>query len=136
MGVKREKRVSTFQPQVMAGALLILATLACNTMLPLDPNERMLQGSWAQTRDQGEGHTSYLKWTFDHGRFEVDGYPPLHQTGRYRLMKSEGSTLVLQLYDQSGDWPVDEREIEIVLNSDGQSLTIDGEEPFQRTEAP
>jgi hypothetical protein len=51
-------------------------------------------------------------------------------------VKSEGSTLVLQLYDQAGDWPVDDREIEIVANSDGQSLTIDGEEPFQRADAP
>lgn len=101
---------------------------------PLDPNERFIQGGWNAAGDQGEGHSWYLEWTFSNGTFEVTGYPPLHQTGKYRLTASEGSALTLELYDQAGDWPADDRAITILVDQAGDALTIDGQGPFSRVE--
>lgn len=134
-GAKPRSRTA-WRRLLLAGLPVILALLACSTLLPLDPNEQALQGSWTQTMDQGDGHTSFLTWTFDHGRFEVQGYPPLYQTGHYEVVDRHANGLVLRLYDQSGDWPTAERQVTIVLAEDGQSLTMDGGEPFFRITPP
>ncbi|MBL8058679.1 MAG: hypothetical protein JNK29_18390, partial [Anaerolineales bacterium] len=59
-----------------------------------------------------------------------------YQTGHYEVVDRHANGLVLRLYDQSGDWPTAERQVTIVLAEDGQSLTMDGGEPFFRITPP
>jgi hypothetical protein len=113
--------------------LSLAASLGCSTLLMGEP-ERFVQGTWMHATDLGDGHASYLEVNFDTGRFTMDGYPPLHQTGRYRVASSAGDTLTLRLTGQSGDLPTDDRDMVLVLDPAADQLLIDGEGPFTRTE--
>lgn len=111
--------------------LLLAASLACSTLL-MGEQERFVQGTWTHAADLGDGHASYLEVTFAAGRFTMDGYPPLHQTGRYRVDSASGDTLTLHLTAQAGDLPTDDRDMVIVLDQAADQLLIDGEGPYSR----
>jgi hypothetical protein len=113
---------------------LILVVLFLAACIPLDPNDQTIQGSWQAAGDQGEGHSWYLKWTFKNGTFSVEGYPPLTQTGNYRVKSSIGSSLTLELTNQKGDWPTDDREIIILIDKTNNTLTIDNLGPFSKSD--
>jgi len=99
-----------------------------------DPNERYIQGKWTAAGDQGEGHSWYLEWTFDNGHFEMSGYPPIQQSGNYRITESQESTLTLTLINQQGDLATEDRTLTIVIDSTNTSLTIDNLGPFSKSE--
>jgi hypothetical protein len=113
--------------------LALLLTLFLTACGPTDPNEKFIQGTWMAAGDLGEGHSWYLEWTFENGKFSVEGYPPLTQTGDYKVTKSEGTTLTLELTNQEGDWPTDDTEIIVIIDPDNQTLTIDNQGPFTKT---
>ena len=112
--------------------MLLAASLACSTLL-MGENERFIQGTWTHSTDNGDGHGTYLELTFTPGRFKMEGYPPLTQTGRYRVTSSLGTALVLQLTDQAGDLPTGDREMVVVLDRAAGQLTIDGGGPYTRS---
>jgi len=112
-------------------AICSLLFVACG---PIDSNEKFIQGKWTAAGDLGEGHSWYLEWTFDNETFELVGYPPLSQSGKYHMVESKDSTLTLELTDQKGDLPTDDRTIVIVIDSTNNSLTIDNQGPFSRSE--
>ena len=114
-------------PLTYLGLGLLLWLAACS---PQDPNEKFIQGAWMTAGDIDEGHSWYLEWTFKSGKFEVTGYPPLHQSGSYRVTASEENKLSLELYDQQGDWPTEPRSLDIIINPTDKTLTIDGQGPF------
>jgi hypothetical protein len=116
----------------IAAISLLAATLACAT-LAMGENERFIQGTWTQGTDNGDGHGTYLELRFEAGRFTMQGYPPLEQSGRYRVTGSEGDLLTLELTDQSGDLPTDDREMLLVLDRANDSLMVDGGAPFTRS---
>jgi len=113
---------------------LLLPTLACSAVQPITPdtNAQFIQGQWSYSEDLGGGLASVLTWDFRAGHFTLEGYPPLFQEGDYRVMKSEGDTVILRLVNQSGDLPTDDREIEIILDRGAETLMIDGQGPFHR----
>jgi hypothetical protein len=113
-------------------AVLLAATLACSTLFMGD-NERFIQGTWTHGTDSGDGHGTYLELTFLPGGFKMQGYPPLEQTGAYRVLSSAGDTLTLRLTGQAGDLPTDDRDMVIVLDRAAHSLTIDGGGPYSRS---
>ena len=94
--------------------IIAVVVAACS---PTDPNEIFVQGKWTAAGDLGDGHSWYLEWTFDNGSFEMVGYPPIHQAGKYRLTASEGDTITLELYDQQGDLSTADRTIVVVIDS-------------------
>ena len=96
-------------------------------------NEDFIQGMWRLTGEQG-GHGWYLEWTFDHGRFDLKGYPPLAQEGKYRIIKADGDKLTLELYDQKGNFGTENSRIEIVLDKKKDTLMIKDQGPFKRTQ--
>lgn len=113
-------------------ALIVLSVLlsACG---PTDPNDRFIQGTWSAAGDLGDNvHSWYLEWTFKNGTFEVTGYPPLNQTGHYRVQASQGQHLTLLLTDQKGDWPTDDRTIELQIDAGHNTVIIDNQGPFSR----
>ncbi len=118
----------------MRGLLFVLSCLLLSACIPLDPNDQYIQGSWEASGDLGEGHSWFLKWTFNNGTFSVDGYPPLQQTGHYRVKSSIGSTLTIELTDQKGDWPTDDRTITILIDHGTNTMTIDNQGPFTKTQ--
>lgn len=113
---------------------LILPTLACSAIQQIAPDENLqfIQGQWSYSQDLGEGFASVLTWDFRAGHFILEGYPPLFQEGDYQVVKSDGDTVTLRLVNQSGDLATDEREIEIVLDRNAETLLIDGQGPFHR----
>ena len=104
-----------------------------------DANEDSIQGTWhlsGQVDSKGgRGFSWFLEWTFDHGKFNLSGYPPLHQEGSYRIVKAEGNKLTLELYDQKGNFGTENSQIEIVVDQEKDTLTIKGQGPFIRKKA-
>ena len=101
----------------MVKRLIWVALLACLMLASCassDPNVRFIQGKWTAAGDQGEGHSWYLEWSFGNGTFEMSGYPPIYQSGKYRIESSAGGTLTLELYDQSGDLSSDNRTMVVI----------------------
>lgn len=60
-----------------------------------------------------------------------DRLPPLSQTGSYRLIGGKAGRLTVELYDQHGDWGTENRTITSQPASDGRSMMIDGQGPFE-----
>ena len=61
------------------------------------------------------------------------GYPPLEQTGQYRVTSSQGTSLVVKLTRQAGDLPTGDREMVMELGRSAGSLMVDGGGPYTRT---
>jgi hypothetical protein len=109
--------------------------------LPLAPapavtkaDEKQIQGTW-HLEGNNNGHSWFLEWTFTEGKFTLKGYPPLYQEGSYRIIKSAGNKLTLELYDQKGNFGTERSEIEIVINQKKNKLRIKNQEPFSRVKA-
>src|ERR671927_1557894 len=92
-------------------------------------NEDFIQGTWRLTGEEG-GHGWFLEWTFDHGRFNLKGYPPLYQEGKYRVIKSDANRLTLDLYDQKGNFGTDDSQVELAIDKKRDGLTIKAQGPF------
>lgn len=120
------------RPIVISLALLLAATLACSTLM-MGETERFIQGTWAHGTDSGDGHGTYLELTFTPGGFRLWGYPPLEQTGRYRVVGEAADTLTLRLTGQAGDFGTDDRDMVIVLDRAANTLMIDGGGPYTRS---
>lgn len=97
-----------------------------------DSNEEFIQGTWRLAGQNDPRHSWYLEWTFDHGKFDLVGYPPLHQSGNYRILKTEGSKMTLELYDQKGELGTQNSQIEIITDQKKGTLTIKGQGPFTK----
>ncbi|HEY0320233.1 MAG TPA: hypothetical protein VGC66_04615 [Pyrinomonadaceae bacterium] len=96
-------------------------------------NEDFIQGMWRLT-GENNGHSWFLEWTFNRGRFDLKGYPPLAQDGKYRIIKTDGDKLTLELYDQKGNFGTENSQIEVVIDKKKDTLTIKGQGPFKRAQ--
>jgi hypothetical protein len=110
---------------------LILFMAAPPASISRESKEDFIQGMWRLTGESG-GHAWFLEWTFDRGRFELKGYPPLAQNGKYRIIKTDGAKLRLELYDQKGNFGTENSEIELVIDKKRDTLMIKGQGPFAR----
>jgi major membrane immunogen (membrane-anchored lipoprotein) len=95
-------------------------------------NEEFIQGAWRLTGQNDPKHSWFLEWTFDKGKFDLVGYPPLHQSGKYRVLKTEGSKMTIELYEQKGELGTENSQVEIVIDRDKNTLMIRGQGPFTR----
>jgi len=100
-------------------------------------NEEYIKGMWrldGQLPPNNTGHPFhwFLEYTFnDGGTFILNGYPPLMQKGKYRVVKSEDDKLTLELYEQSGNFGEKDKRIEILVDQEKALLKIDGKEGFK-----
>ncbi len=94
-------------------------------------NEDFIQGGWRVTGQTGS-YGWFLEWRFERGRFDLKGYPPLAQEGKYRIIKTEGDKLMLELYDQKGNFGTENSRIEVVIDKKKDTLMIKGQGPFAR----
>lgn len=117
---------------------LFFITLVSFSLAPAlsseDANEKLIQGTW-RLEGSNNGHSWFLEWTFTEGKFTLKGYPPLFQEGSYKIIKTDGNKLTLELYDQKGNFGTERSEIEIVINKTKDKLKIKGQEPFTRAQA-
>ncbi|MBI5052173.1 MAG: hypothetical protein HZB52_02775 [Chloroflexi bacterium] len=107
---------------------LILSSLACSLIIT-DANEQFLQGKWSQS-GSADGFAWYSNYTFDRGSFTIDGYPPLKQSGSYRLVSSSGDTLVLEFYDQKGDLSTENSKVTITVDRAKDAISFDSGKTF------
>ena len=118
--------------------MMLLAVLACAALFAsprataTDSAEQFMQGTWRLTGTNDARHSWFLEWTFDQGKFNLDGYPPLHQEGKYRVLKEQGNKLTLELYEQQGNFGTANSQIEVVIDKDKDTLKIKDQGPFKR----
>ena len=94
-----------FSLSLMVLLLLVAFILAGCKM---DPNEEFIQGQWYDNNDHlanipaESAQESF--WLFDHNSFETYGccFVNVNFSGNYRILKSEGDNLQLELYNLSG----------------------------------
>ena len=118
--------------------LLLLVVLA---PLPLhaEDNAKFIEGTWrfdGQLPGDGKrpGMSWFSEWTFAGGTFRQLGYPPLHQEGKYRVAEDRDDRLKLELHDQTGTFGSTDRPLEIIVDREKKTLTIQGREGFKRLE--
>ena len=117
--------------------LMVMAAwiMASGWPLPQVSNEEFIQGTWRidgylnQAQRRGRW---YQEWTFEHGKFKEEGYPPLRQAGSYRVLNEDGDKLTLELHDQEGTFGSKNSRLEIVINRQKDQLKIGSNEPFLR----
>lgn len=122
--------------------IFAVASSACsvaaqkNDSQPKKDDESII-GRWhldGQLPPGNSGHSFhwFLEYTFkDDGTFMLTGYPPLMQKGKYRIVKSEENKLTVDLYEQSGNFGDTDKQIEIVVDKEKETLKIDGKEGFK-----
>lgn len=115
---------------LVAVALILFHTISLASSTR-KTNEDFMQGTWRLTGQNG-GVGWFLEWTFDRGTFNLKGYPPLYQEGKYRIIKTDGNKLTLELYDQKGNFGTDNSQIEVVIDKKKDTLTIKAQGPFKR----
>lgn len=111
------------RPSMGLLAILLLVALSL-AGCKMDPNEEFIQGQWYDNNDHlanipGES-AQETYWYFDDKTFESYGccFATQNFSGYYRIMKSDGDTLLLELYQLKG------QNSDIVFNTDDK-LTIE-----------
>jgi hypothetical protein len=90
-----------------------------------DPNDEYIQGIWAA----GDVHY-WAEWVFENGYYTYTSMISIHGTtqqryGYYRIIKSEGDQLILELTNDSSSDPFDETaEIAITIDREADKLKI------------
>lgn len=113
-------------------ALLLFSSLGAASAVR-ETNEDFIQGMWRLSGQNGM-YGWYLEWTFNRGRFDLKGYPPLAQDGKYRIVKTDGHKLTLELYDQKGNFGTENSQIEVIIDKKKETLMIKGQGPFKRAQ--
>jgi hypothetical protein len=109
-------------------SLIILSSLACSLFIT-DSNEQFIQGKWSQS-GAADGFAWYSNYTFDRGSFTIEGYPPLKQSGSYRLVSSSGDTIVLEFYNQKGDFGTENSKATITIDRAKDAISLNGGKDF------
>ncbi|MEJ2263506.1 MAG: hypothetical protein P8X95_08670 [Anaerolineales bacterium] len=119
---------------VLMIVLVALLTASCRG----DPNEMFIQGTWYNNDEHlkqvvGESPLETW-WTFDRGAYELSAccFVKTSETGRYEILKSEGDSLTLGLFNRNGDVSGSRAQIKIVIDREAETLRIQRAGPFER----
>lgn len=85
--------------------------------------EQFLRGKW-RAAGENSGHTWFLEWKFDNGKFKQVGYPPISQEGKYEIEKVEKGKIFLNLYDQKGTFGERINTVEIKIDNEMKKISI------------
>ncbi len=87
---------------------VVLSTLTGFVTGCMDPNLQFIEGTWHYDDEHlkqvaAEQHLE-ITWSFHRGRFAMTSccFGEAEMTGNYRILKSEGDKIVLELYNQQG----------------------------------
>ncbi|MEP7077176.1 MAG: hypothetical protein ABI878_15325 [Acidobacteriota bacterium] len=130
--------------KILSGFLLIfvIATSAFSVVVQdnkasVPKDEDTIIGTWRldgelPANNTGHGFHWFLEYTLNtDGTFMLTGYPPLMQKGKYRVVKSEENKLTVDLYEQSGNFGTKDKQIEVQVDREKETLKIDGKEGFK-----
>ncbi|MCD6285223.1 MAG: hypothetical protein J7M39_04830 [Anaerolineae bacterium] len=103
-----------------------------------DKNEVYVQGDWFFSAPGVGGITRqtsvHTYWNFDDGTLVAhsccEDRPGM--SGHYRIVGSEGNSLVLELFSVKGDGVEDGYQVQIVIDRAAEALSIQGVGPFSR----
>lgn len=119
----KKSRIMLSRLFLLTCAVFLLVVLSACT----DPNDDYLQGRWAR----GDVHF-WDEWVFDRGAFTHQVHIDVtagnaNQSGYYRLVESDGDTLVLELFNTQGRSSIEEQDLlRIVFNREEDSARIQG----------
>ncbi len=119
--------------------LVFLAVGGLGSAVRAQDNAKFIEGTWrldGQLSSGGKGPRMswFLEWTFGGGTFLQNGYPPLRQEGRYRVVAERENAMTLELHGQRGTFGTEDRKMEIVIDREVRRLKIQGKEGFKRVE--
>lgn len=103
-----------------------------------DANEMFIQGTWYNNDEHlkqvvGESPQETW-WAFDRGAYELSAccFARISETGRYEILKSEGDSLTLELFNRKGEVSDSRAQIKIVIDREAETLRIQRAGPFER----
>lgn len=99
-----------------------------------EKTENLFQGVWRAEGKNG-GYGWFQEWTFVKGNFKQTGYPPIFQEGKYRIIGNQGDKITLELFEQKGTFGENKRIVEIIRDSERESLAVSGTQGFSRITA-
>ena len=122
----------------LIGLLLLISAGVLLSGCAMDPNEQFIQGSWYYLDPHlqdvvGESQLEVF-WSFDRGSYEYYAccFVKDQQTGRYAVIKSEGDSLYLELFNRDGDTRAEPVEIKIVIDRKAGTIKVTGGGEFTR----
>jgi len=124
-------------------AILLLVSLSL-TGCKMDANEEFIQGQWYDNNDHLSNIPAESReetfWSFDNKTFEVYGccFVEMEYSGYYRVIKSDGDTLLLELYQLKGQSagivysPSDTLELTIKIDRQADTIELGKSDPHIR----
>lgn len=111
--------------------------MSASIVLYAQDNEAFIQGKWRvegklPPNQSGHSMSWFQEWTFTDGKFLEEGYPPLGQKGKYRVINNESDKLTLELYEQSGTFGTENSQLQIVVDKQENTLKIGQNAGFKR----
>jgi hypothetical protein len=103
-----------------------------------DRNEGYIQGDWFFSAPGVGGITSvtsvHTYWNFDDGAVVAESCSEDRPgfSGHYRVVESEGDSLILELFDVEGAGADDAYHLQIVIDRVAEAQSIQGVGPFSR----
>jgi hypothetical protein len=110
-------------------ALFALVIIGCSALS--SPIHR-LEGTWRCSGSMDEFHAWYLEYKFTGNNYEMQGYPPISESGTMHLKESKGDSLLVEFrvtrsepeYKNHSEW-IYLKGDEFILNSNTFSRSID-----------
>ena len=121
--------------KILAALILFVAVSCSGGLLDTQSeNEKFIQGKWHLSGNvPGDEDISwFLEWEFDDGQFTQNGYPPILQKGKYKVIDDKKDNLTLKLYKQKGTWGEEDSELKVFINRKDGTLTIQGKSNFKK----
>lgn len=82
-----------------------------------------LEGKWRATGNSDSTHVWFLDYTFSGGNFIKDGYPPLHEEGKFKILREKNDSVIVELTPEK-DSSLSPYETFFLLSKDGNSFRI------------
>ena len=103
-----------------------------------DRNESFIQDSWFYSAPSVGGVTTessvHTFWHFEDGSVDAnsccESRPGMN--GSYRIIKSEGNLLILEIYDIEDETGLQSYELQIEIDRERETLLLQGTGPFVR----
>lgn len=89
-------------------------------------HDHFLYGKWLRRGVAPDGNAWQISYLFsDSYAFEINAEPPLHLSGKYRIVKEIENLLLVELYDQQGDPSPHPNFVQIAVDTQKQQIAID-----------
>lgn len=109
--------------RILFFSLLFLIACSNTPTGEIDNEERLyiggsIEGTWRVSGMFDDGFSWFSEYSFESGRFTMQGYPPIEGEGSYVILSQDDDTFVLEMD------PVNQEPYEaiFILSNDGETL--------------